>query len=195
MTELPDNPRLFVAIELPEQVRAALAELQARLRRHGLDGLRWVRPEGIHLTLKFLGETPKDRVPEIAAALDAAGKGIAPHELALGALGTFGSRNSPRVVWVDLNGDIEVLLRLQRQVDRALEAIGFPRETRPFSPHLTLARIPPEISGKVAGPLKETPRVKVPPAAIHVRELSLILSKLGAGGAVYTRLEAVPLRA
>lgn len=194
MTQLPEQPRLFVAVELDGQVQQALSRLQHELQRHGLQGLRWVRPEGIHLTLKFLGETPRERLGAITEALSTSTSGVPPHRLSLGRLGTFGSRNAPRVLWVDLEGDIEPLLTLQEQVERALVPLGFPRENRRFSAHLTLARIRPESARAVASPLAAAVEaVKTPKAEIDVSELSLMLSKLGPGGAVYTRLEAFPL--
>jgi 2'-5' RNA ligase len=183
-----------VAVELPGEVLEALNRLQHELQRHVPAGLRWVRPEGIHLTLKFLGETPREKVDAIQQAVKRAVKGIAPHEVALGSLGTFGGRSSPRVLWVDLSGGTEALLRLQRQVDWDLDAIGYPSEKRPFSPHLTLARVRPENAQQVAEPLGEAVRsVGVPAATIPVRQVSLMLSKLGPGGAAYTRLESWPL--
>lgn len=183
-----------MAVELDGDVQQALNRLQHDLQRHRLPGLRWVRPEGIHLTLKFLGETPRDRVASIVEALSASTAGVAPHELSLGKLGTFGSRNAPRVLWVDLEGDLEPLLRLQDQVERALTPMGFPAENRRFSPHLTLARVHPEDARAVAEPLADAiAAISAPSARIEVRELSLMLSKLGPGGAVYTRLEAFPL--
>jgi 2'-5' RNA ligase len=194
LEELPANPRLFVAVELPSDVLSALTRLQHELQRHVPGGLRWVRPEGIHLTLKFLGETPRERVPSIQGAISGSVGGIAPHEVALGELGTFGGR-TPRVLWVNLGGETDSLLRLQRRVDSALDGLGYPSEKRPFSPHLTLARVKPEAGREVAEPLAAAVRsVSVPAAAIPVREVSLMLSKLGPGGAVYRRLEAWPLR-
>ena len=194
MTDLPENPRLFVAVELPGEVREALGQLQHELQRHGLEGVRCVRPEGIHLTLKFLGETARERLPAIGEALAKAVDGVTEHKLALGQIGTFGSRSSPRVLWIDLTGDVEMMLDLQRQVDRMLAGIGFPSEARPFSPHLTLARVRPESARALAGPLAEAVRsVTAPRTTIEMREVSLMLSKIGPGGAVYTRLRAFPL--
>lgn len=188
------HPRLFVAIELDGHVQQALNRLQHELQRNPLNGLRWVRPEGVHLTLKFLGETPREKVASITQALAASTAGIAPHELSLGKLGTFGSRGSPRVLWVDLEGDLEQLRRLAEQVERALMPLGFPPENRRFSPHLTLARVRPESAREVARSLEQAvAAVTAPKAAIEVREVALMLSKLGPGGAVYTQLEAFPL--
>lgn len=194
MNQLPEHPRLFVAVELPGEVLQALSRLQHDLQRRGVDGLRWVRPEGIHLTLKFLGETPRTMLAAITQALAGATAGVGPHELTLGRLGTFGSRSAPRVLWVDLDGDVETLGRLQKQVERELAPLGFPRENRDFSPHLTLARVRPESARGVAAALAEAvAAVKAPEATVPVTEVSLMLSRLSPGGAVYTRLEAFPL--
>lgn len=194
MTPEPEQElRLFVAIELGAEVCRALGALQRELRNRGLDRLRWVRPEGIHLTLKFLGETPADRLPAIEAALEPAVAGVPPHELFLGRLGTFGGRN-PRVVWVSVEGKVEPLKRLHEQVEAAMGELGFPPEDREFRPHLTLARVRPEGARQVARALVEAVgSVAVPAIPIVVRELSLMQSRLGPGGAVYTRLNAYPL--
>ncbi len=185
--------RLFVALELPGPVREALAAVQASLRAQGLERLRWVRPEGIHLTLKFLGETPAARLGEIMAALEgAAGGGTL--RLALAGLGTFGDRRGPRVLWVGLEGDRQRLERLQARVEEALAALRFPREGRPFSPHLTLARVPENEMRRAAALLPSVlPRVTVPPVTMSLAEMSLMRSHLHPAGAVYERVATFPL--
>ncbi len=189
-----DQLRLFVAIELPGEVRDTLGRLQHELQLRGLEQLRWVRPEGIHLTLKFLGDTRAERVPEISAVLARVASGMASHELTLGALGTFGGARRPRVLWVDLGSDVKAATDLQQLIDDGLSAIGIECETRGFSPHLTLARVRPETARDVAAPLAEAvSTVSTPKAAITVREVSLVRSILGPGGAVYERVAAFPL--
>ena len=180
-------------MELPGQLRRVLDDLQHELQRH-VQGLRWVRPEGIHLTLKFLGETPGARVDDIKAAVANAAAGVPRHELSLGQLGTFGSRGAPRVLWLDLRGDLDTLNLLQSRVDANLASAGFPRESRPFAAHLTLARVRPETARDVAGALADAMRTVEPPSgSLPVRQISLMLSRLGPGGAVYKRLGAWPL--
>ena len=112
--------RLFVACELPPEMKAALTALQDALRRQGAPPVRWVRPEGIHLTLKFLGAVPAQRVSDICAALAPTVEGIRPLGLSLGSLGAFGGRRGARVVWVGVEGDIERVSELQRRVEAAL---------------------------------------------------------------------------
>lgn len=187
--------RLFIAIELPADVLAGLNDRQHDLQRDpALARLRWVRPEGIHLTLKFLGETPEERRGEIEAAVGRSVRGVPPFELHLGKLGTVGNRKSPRVLWVDLGGDVEALAKLQSQVEAELGPLGFPGDGRPFSPHLTLARVPPELADEAARPLADAIAGRDPPGgSIHAEALSLMKSDLQRGGAVYTQLFSAKL--
>ena len=189
-----ERPRLFVAVELPDEIRAALAALQDELRRHVPEGLRWVRPEGIHLTLKFLGETPAERLSAIQQALEQAAGASRPHTLSLGGLGTFGSGSRPQVLWIALDGDVEELGALQQQVEGGLEPLGFSRERRPFAPHLTLARVRPESARAAAAPLRGVlEAVRPPRGEMQVRELALMRSFLRPGGAVYRAVATFPL--
>ena len=187
--------RLFVACELPAEMKAALSSLQEALRKKGAPRVRWVRPEGIHLTLKFLGAVPQDKVAAICEALAPTVQGIPPLALSLAEVGTFGDRRGPRVIWVGMQGDLEPLARLQQRIEKALEPLGFPPERRAFSPHLTVARVPDSMgSGErhTLGELTKTTPLPTAPA-VTIRELSLMRSILGPGGAVYERVVAFPL--
>ncbi len=182
-----------MAVELPEGARQALDRLQAELKGHGLSGLRWVKPGSIHLTLKFLGDTPPGRVPAIEQALDEAARGRRPFRLSLGELRTFGGRRGPRVLWLDLEGDSE-LRELQRAVERALVDIGFSPEQREFSPHLTLARVPQPPRASTGERIAEAIRAVRPPRAdVDVSEVVLMRSTLLPEGARYDRLAGLPL--
>ncbi len=186
--------RLFVAVDLPEDVREALDRLQSDLRQRELSGLRWVRPEGVHLTLKFLGETPAGRVAAIEGALATALLGTEPFRLALGVPGTFGGRRGPRVVWLDITGDVQRLRGLQAAVEGAMVGVGFAPEERQYSPHLTLARVPqPPRPGTAERVSRALEAVEPPRAEFEVREIVLIRSRLQPGGAVYERLAGFPL--
>jgi 2'-5' RNA ligase len=195
-THAPELLRLFVAIELPGDVLRELNDIQHGMQRDpALARLRWVRPEGIHLTLKFLGETPATKQAAIEQAMVRGVDGISSFTLHLGRLGKFGGRTSPRVVWVDVEGDVETLQRLQAAVEHELGTGGFPAESRSFSPHLTLARIPPEQAREVAGPLARAIETADPRGTdMRVEAVSLIKSDLRPTGAVYTRLFDAPLR-
>jgi 2'-5' RNA ligase len=190
---MSETLRLFVAVELPGEVREALGRLQHELQRRGLEKLRWVRPEGIHLTLKFLGETPTDRVSAIEDALTGAVDRTAPHKLALGELGAFGG-SRPRVLWVDLRGDLRPVQGLRERVESSLADAGFPPEGRSWSPHLTLARVRPETTREVATALPAAlEAVRPPVGVIPVHEVSLMRSTLRPADAVYERIAGFPL--
>jgi 2'-5' RNA ligase len=131
--------RLFVALELDENAHALLADTQRRLAGLGR-AVRWVSPEQIHLTLKFLGEVPDGQVAQVCRALD----GLAEHEafeFQIEGVGTFGTHQSPRVVWVGVRMPNPPLTDLQKACEEALAGLGFPLEGRAFKPHLTLGRV------------------------------------------------------
>lgn len=188
--------RLFVACELPDEVRRALSTIQDGLRPHLGAGarLRWVRPEGIHVTLKFLGNVEASRVGELTAALSAA---IEPFDftLRLAAVGGFGGARL-RVVWAGLAGDVEGLAALAERIDVALEPLGFPRERRPFAAHLTLARVPDETPPAERRRLSEQLAKHQIPAqpSMTLTDVALMRSTLGPGGAVYQKIASFPPR-
>lgn len=185
--------RLFIAIDLPGDVRSAIAALQAEMKSR-LSGVRWTRPEGMHLTLKFLGETPAGKVEGIGQALAAAASGRQPFGLSIGAPGSFGNRGRPRVLWLGFEGDLARLRELQTAVDADLAPLGYPRETREFSPHLTLARVPqppePQTGTAIEHIVNGAPPVG---AQFQVREVLLMRSRLLPSGAVYDCLSTHPL--
>jgi 2'-5' RNA ligase len=131
--------RLFVAIELPEDVRALLAAAAERLRASEA-AVKWVAPANLHLTVKFLGEAEEARLPEIVAALERAARGAGPLEARVSGAGAFPSAHRPRVVWAGLDAGA-ALPSLVDAVERALAPLGFPREERPWSAHVTLGRV------------------------------------------------------
>jgi 2'-5' RNA ligase len=176
--------RSFVAVELPEPVRAALGRIQEGAKVAGGAGAKWVSPGGIHLTLKFLGNVDEAKVPHLVQALTTACEGSGPIALALSKLGVFPGPSRPRVAWVGLSGGVSELLRLQEQVEKALSPLGFPREERAFTPHLTLARV------FVEGFLKAAPEA----VSFRVEGISLMRSQLAPSGAIYSRLAFIPLR-
>ena len=131
--------RTFIAVELPGAVREILFGVARRLRGQ-VGGVRWVRPEGIHLTLKFLGDVEAERIPDVVSAAQAVAREVAAHTLRTTQLGGFPSRGRARVLRVGLEGDVEALADLQGRMDGALVGLGFEKERRGFSPHLTLGR-------------------------------------------------------
>ena len=166
------------------------------LRAVGADaGLRWVRPEGIHLTLKFLGETDEEDLPGIIAALRDVARLHPPIEIEPGGLGSFGGRRGLRVVWVGLGGQIDALITLAAAIDAALAPQGFKREARAFNPHLTLARVRDDVSPDERARIHDVVARVVPPSlpTFPATAFSLMESKLQRGGAVYRQVAVFPL--
>ncbi len=186
-----DKMRLFVAIPLPESLLRRLSEVQDQLQRKVPPrSVRWVRSEGIHLTLKFLGDTPKDRVPTIEEALTVVGRNAPPCALTVEGLGCFPSPRRPRVLWVGVNEDAGRLEALQRAVEEAMTSLGYKPERHSFTPHLTLGRVQRRAShrdeeqiaeavvGTTVGQLSE----------FTADRFELIRSQLKPSGAEYTTL-------
>lgn len=190
--------RLFVAVELPDEVRRALTATVAALSRAGVSGdaVRWVRPDGVHVTLKFVGATPEERLPTVEGALRAAVAATGPFRLELAGVGSFGGGRHLRVIWVGVAGEVDALAALAARVDEALARLGFPAEQRPLTAHLTLGRVrdetPPAARESIVAALEALPP---PPAlAIPVDRVSLMQSTLGPGGASYRALAVFPLQ-
>ncbi|OFV84982.1 MAG: 2'-5' RNA ligase [Acidobacteria bacterium RIFCSPHIGHO2_01_FULL_67_28] len=180
--------RLFVALELTEGVRAALRELVARLEPAGAD-LRWVRPQGMHLTLKFIGETPEAKLPLLREAL-ARVRSPKPVEMEFHGLGYFPNERRPRVFWVGIEAS-DNLPALAAEVEAALEPLGIPRESRPFAPHLTLGRF--KSANRLEGLQQEIARLPATQfGRVETSEFVLFQSRLSPHWAEYTRLESFP---
>lgn len=186
-----ETVRAFIALELPDEARRLLSVIQDGLRRGGAGApVRWVEPGSIHLTLKFLGDVPAERVEAVTAALARATLGTSPFTLATGDLGVFPPRGVPRVVWVGLTGRVDRLSQLQASVEREVAPLGFPAEARVFSPHLTLGRVREGTPADAARGLGQATAQTSPPGsvAIPVVEVVLMRSRPQPGGSVYTPL-------
>ena len=144
-----DMVRAFISVDIPAKARSALAEVASQLRQSGAWGVRWVRPEAIHLTLKFLGEIDTAQVDPIQESLGRAAAEVPPFALSLAGTGCFPNPASLRVIWVGLEGELDVLRRLQERVDEEVHsALGLPRESRRFTPHLILGRVRDDVSSE-----------------------------------------------
>ena len=187
----PEEERLFIAIALPspwletlerhmDGVRSRLASSEETRGAR----VRWVRPEGIHLTLKFLGEVVPAKRRAIEATLAATVTNALDLRLEMGEVGAFGEHRVPRVLWVGVGGQIQELTALAGRVDAAMEGVGFAPERRPFAPHLTLARLsddmPPALRQRV---VQISGEVGLPACApFDAQEVALFRSHLGPGG-------------
>ena len=181
--------RSFVAIDLAAPVRAALAALQQQLARVKAD-VRWVRVEGMHVTLKFLGAVEAPRLEHVHAALAAALRDIPALRVRTHGVGAFPSVRRPRVLWVGLEG--QGLPELAERVDAALAPLAFAPEQRAFTPHITLGRVN-SLRGWPA--LEETFKGHLDDefGESDIDAVTLYRSSLRAGGAVYTSLWTIPL--
>lgn len=187
--------RAFIAIELSEELKASLARLQELIKLGSESYVKWVDPQGIHLTLKFLGNISVDKVSAISEAIAEVARSVAPFRLEITEFGAFPNTKAPRVAWVGLGGDLESLLRLQRGIDQALIPLGFPPEARAFSPHLTLGRVRDQATPQERRRLGErvaSLEVQGQPS-LYVDRVSLMRSQLTSKGAIYSRLSAAEL--
>ena len=190
-----DKIRTFIAIELPPDIKAALNRLQTALGAGKDTSVKWVSPNSIHLTLKFLGNIDPEAIPQITSAMEKSVKNAKPFSLQLSAIGAFPNARSPRVVWVGLKGDTEVLSELQKHLERSLDAVGFPPENKPFSPHLTLGRVRNQIrpnQRRALAELLSAAKLKATPI-FQINSIDLMKSELTQKGAIYTKLAAVNL--
>jgi len=194
----PAALRAFIAIELPGSARTALASMVASLPESSGRAVRWLRPGGIHLTLRFLGNISEERVPELASSLAEAASRTAPFQLALGEPGGFPSVRAARVLWLGLTGELSRLRLLHSRLEGSLSNLGFPPEKRPFSPHLTLGRARP---GARPYDLRRVGEElgRIPPwgagGIISVEFVTLFQSHLGQSGATYEARALKPLGA
>ncbi|HEX9897454.1 MAG TPA: RNA 2',3'-cyclic phosphodiesterase [Dehalococcoidales bacterium] len=188
--------RSFIAIELPPVVKQELTTLEAVLKKRCAQVVRWVDPPAIHLTLKFLGDVSSDRIDEINMAIDEATQGLSPFRLELQEVGAFPNLNRVQVVWVGMKGELDKLAYLQKQIEANTEQLGFPREERAFTPHLTLGRVrnytSPDDRKKLGLILSQTAFASS--QIITVESVNLMKSQLTGTGAIYTRLYASLLK-
>jgi len=183
--------RAFIAFELPAHIVQTAEVLQQKLMGDGLK-LKWVRPKNIHLTLKFFGELPTDRIDSVTNAMTNAVQDRMPATLTLQGLGVFPNLRRPRVLWMGLCGELEQLRGIQGALEENLAAEGFEKDRRPFRPHLTLARMPDRLNTRRL-PLALEATGDYAPEFFECGELVLFQSRLNPRGAIYTPLARVAL--
>jgi RNA 2',3'-cyclic 3'-phosphodiesterase len=181
--------RTFIAIELPSEIKSALASLQTELRRAGAD-VSWTRPENIHLTLKFLGEVDERRIGEVEKVCVASATEFQPFTLSLNETGVFPNARQPRILWAGLAGEIEKTVEMRKRLDDGLSLIGFEREEKDFRPHLTIGRV--KSNRKIRELLALAGARQVPTLSFVVTEIVLMKSELHPAGARYTPVAKVP---
>lgn len=186
--------RSFIAIELPDELRLKLGQLEAQLKSSQQPWVKWVNPDSIHLTLKFLGNIASDRTGEITKAMEEAAQGIPPFHLEVKDLGVFPNLKRVQVAWVGISGEVDKLGEFQQRLESNLACLGFAPESRPFTPHLTLARLRNQASldeRQGFGQLIAGSRFEA--GAIEVDAINLMRSQLTREGAIYSRISSVRL--
>jgi len=191
-----EQVRSFIAIELPEGLKQELTQLEAQLKLGKQPWVKWVDPYSIHLTLKFLGSIAADKTGEITRAMEEAAQGIPPFHLEVKDLGVFPNLRRVQVAWVGIGGEVDKLGQLQQRIESNLVPLGFAPESRPFTPHLTLARLrdwAPSDERQRFGQLIASTKFE----AIHsikVDAINLMRSQLTREGAIYSRISSVRLK-
>ena len=187
-----EGVRSFIAIEIPPSLRNLLENLQRDLKKDDGD-VRWVRPEGIHLTLKFLGSIEKREVEKICQTLESIASACRPFELNFHGLGCFPGLRAPRVIWVGLDRGVESICLLQQAIEESLAQAGFAREERSFTPHLTIGRVRSQRGKETLIRAIEMNR-NIALGGFWTREITFFRSELHPKGAIYTKMGVFPMK-
>jgi len=184
--------RSFIAIDIPQSIKNIIARVQSDFKESGAD-VKWVNPELIHLTLKFLGNIKEEQIDEIKKSMIKSVKGITPFFMTLRDIGVFPNIRYPRVIWMGLEDKTERLLILQKNIEENLNILGFTPEERKFSPHLTIGRLK-SLKGKsrLANMIHAKKDMNID-GSISVNKINLIKSELRVTGPIYSVLETVSL--
>lgn len=183
--------RLFLAVTLPEPLQQEIARATAPLRA-AAPTVRWVRPDRLHLTMKFLGERPDDEATGIADAARRAIAGLSPVRASLHGAGAFPNFRRPRVVWLGMHPEAP-LAAIARRLDAALAPLGVEPESRPFRAHVTLGRVADAMPPAAAAALERDVRQLTSTWSLAVYDIALMQSTLGPGGPTYRVLDTLPL--
>jgi len=182
--------RTFIAVELPEQIKKQIEVLQAPLKKTNAF-VSWVKPGNIHITLKFLGEVPEEKIDEVFSATELALKGTKSFKMNLKGMGAFPDFRRPRVIWIGAGKGGEELSDMANKIEDQMEKIGYPKEKRKFSPHFTIGRVKsPKNIEKLIELIKSA---DFETEDIEVNEVTVMKSQLHPAGAIYTALKKMPL--
>jgi len=183
--------RLFLAIPIDRSILDALGGAAEKLRETRAP-VRWVRPEGMHLTLKFLGDTDPEQVPPLVEAVSVVTKGIMPFPISVHGTGAYPSIKRPRVLWAGVMENSGTIQRLVKGIEEVSEQLGWEREKRKFSPHITIGRVKGNMNlGRLAAAMEAM--VQEHWGEQEAAEVVLYSSELKPGGAVYEKVHKFPL--
>ena len=188
--------RAFIAIELPPELKKELTKVETQLKINSSPVIKWIEPGSIHITLKFLGETSDAILDDLILAMEESVVGVSPFKLDVRQLGAFPGVDRPQVIWVGVSGEMEKLKQLQKNLEKNTEQLGFKRESRTFSPHLTLGRVRdgarPDDIQRISKLLNET--VFTALHNINVNQINLMKSVLTPNGAIHTFIGSTKLK-
>jgi 2'-5' RNA ligase len=190
-----DVVRSFIAIDLPAGVRAELTSLEEKLKTRRHPFVKWVDPESMHLTLKFLGNVAADSIPQIVGAVSSVAPMHSPFKLQVADTGAFPNWQRPQVVWVGVGGELDRLNSLQKGLESVLSPLGFPPESRPFSAHLTLGRLRDRVTPddrRRFAEFAQTVEFKTS-LSFEVNAIRLMKSQLTPAGPIYSELAVARL--
>ncbi|MFH1868524.1 MAG: RNA 2',3'-cyclic phosphodiesterase [Candidatus Omnitrophota bacterium] len=184
--------RTFIAIALTEEAHEELSSLQDSLRKSGAD-IKWVKPDHIHLTLKFLGEIDEEQAAEIKASIDETVKNQKPFDIHLAKIGAFPRIAFPKIVWVGIDEGSQGCMALAKSVEEAMQRLGFEKEKRPFSPHLTLGRVRSLKNNSQLTSAVEKEKDFSSQTKVSINKITLFQSTLTPKGPIYTPLKEFSL--
>ena len=182
--------RTFIAISIPKNIKDKIGIYEEPLKKQKVK-ISWVKPENIHITLKFLGEVEENKIPEIYEALKKCVSNKNPFEIEVIGTGGFPNLSRPRVIWVGLKKGSEELKILAKSIDNELEKLGFQKEKRGFSPHLTIGRV--KSIYNIDKFVKKMNSIEFKGETFTAEEVSIMKSDLKPTGAVYTNLHTIKL--
>jgi 2'-5' RNA ligase len=191
--------RTFICLDLPSTLKARLEKFEATLQAHSRSRVSWAKPENIHLTLRFLGDIEKTRLPELQACVERAAQGINHFTMSAIGTGAFPNLRNPRVFWIGIKDDHQQLKPLQQRVEKELVAAGFGKEDKPFSPHLTIGRARTSRQSNTRADMRDITTVfssmEFAEVPFPVEEIIIMRSELRPSGPIYTKLAMIKLTA
>jgi 2'-5' RNA ligase len=182
--------RLFAALATPDDTAAQLAAIRDRLMAAGAEG-QWEPIGKLHVTVKFLGDTDEDLLPDVVYSLERCCQGVSPLLVKYSALGCFPNSRAPRVVWVGMNDLRGNLSPLKARIEDTFASLGFEKEDRPFHPHVTLGRV--KGLKNVQRLIRIMESITFESQPVEIRDVALVKSELKPGGSIYTTLKRIPL--
>ncbi len=187
--------RAFIAISLPQEMKDLLSDIQHELKKSKAD-VKWVKPDNIHLTLKFLGEISETQSPEISKVIENIANETNAFTLSLSSIGTFPPAQAPRIIWVGLNKGDKETKELANRLEKSLKDLGFPPQEREFASHITIARVKSALNlGKLNESLAITrQKLEAKTQECLVKNLGFFRSSLTSEGPIYETLKEANLK-